>query len=166
MSIPMNLSSLSFSSTLGDFLTLIDEISMIFSNLVWENATTALIMYLFVLTSRKKTLVASFRQGRSTTTSFAHRNAPFPMKGKMIDRVVQFWLPFALRAQVPYARTLWWSSKHHTFKRFIKRKKTLITSWYKRLFFDHRSLEQEKLFGFFFKCLSLWISQVWAFQVH
>ena len=42
-------------------------------------------MYLFVLTSRKKTSVASFRQGRTTTTSFAHRNAPFPVKQKMID---------------------------------------------------------------------------------
>ena len=46
-----------------------------------------LIIYLFVLTLRKKTLVASFRQGRSTTTSFAHRNAPFAMKEKMIDRI-------------------------------------------------------------------------------
>ena len=51
---------------------------------------SVLIMYLFVLTSLKNTLVTSFRQGRSTTTSFALRNAPFPMKGKMIDTLAQF----------------------------------------------------------------------------
>ena len=38
-----------------------------------------------------KTLVASFRRGRSTTMSFTHnRNAPFPVKGQMIDRIAQF----------------------------------------------------------------------------
>ena len=63
-----------------------------------------MIMYLFVLTSRKKTLVASSRQGRSTTTSFTRKKAPFPVKGQMIDRIAQFWLPRALRARVPYAR--------------------------------------------------------------
>ena len=61
-------------------------------------------MYLFVLTSQKETLVASFREGRSTTTSFAHINALFPMKGKMIDRIAQFSLPCALWGQVPYSR--------------------------------------------------------------
>ena len=44
---------------------------MIFSSEVYEDVKTVLIMYLFVLTSRKKTLVAFFPQGRSTT--FAHR---------------------------------------------------------------------------------------------
>ena len=62
-------------------------------------------MYLFVWTSQKKTSVASFRQGTPRTTSFTHnRNALFPVKGQMIDRIAQFWLPRALRARVPYAR--------------------------------------------------------------
>ena len=38
-----------------------------------------------------KTLVASFRRGRSTTMSFTHnRNALFPEKGQMIERIAQF----------------------------------------------------------------------------
>ena len=47
-------------------------------------------VFICVKFTKKKTLVASFRQGRSTTRSFAHRNAPFPMKGKMNDRIAQF----------------------------------------------------------------------------
>ena len=57
---------------------------MIFSSQVYVDVKIVLIMYLFVLTSqKKKTLVAFFPQGRSTT--FAHRNAPFPMKGNIED---------------------------------------------------------------------------------
>ena len=56
---------------------------MIFSSQAYEDVEIVLIKYLFVLTSRKKTLVAFFPQGRSTT--FAHRNAPFPMKGNSED---------------------------------------------------------------------------------
>ena len=37
--------------------------------------------------------------------SFTHnRNALFPVKGQIIDRIAQFCLPRALRARVPYAR--------------------------------------------------------------
>ena len=56
---------------------------MMFSNQAYEDVKIVLIMYLFVLTSRKETVVAFFPQGRSTT--FGHRNAPFPMKGKSED---------------------------------------------------------------------------------
>ena len=42
-----------------------------------------------MLPSRKKTLLASFRQGRSTITSFTYINAPILVKGQRIDRIVQ-----------------------------------------------------------------------------
>ena len=32
--------------------------------------------------------MTSFRYGRSTTTSFTHRNALFPVKRQMIDRIL------------------------------------------------------------------------------
>ena len=85
------------------FLTILRRIqSGIFESSV-RRCKNVLIMYLFVLTSRKKTLMASFRPGygRLTATSFTHRNAPF-LNGLRIDRVAQFRLPRALR--VPYAR--------------------------------------------------------------
>ena len=63
-----------------------------------EDVTIELIMYLFVLTLRKETLMASFRQGRSTTTSFTHRNASFSVKGQSFDRIAQFRLLRTLRA--------------------------------------------------------------------
>lgn len=58
------------------------------------------------LTSRKKTLMKSSRQGRSTTPSFTHRSAPFAVEVQRIDRIVRFWLARTLRAWVPYARLL------------------------------------------------------------
>ena len=53
-------------------------------------------VFICVKLEKKKTLVASFRQGKSTTTSFTHRNAPFPVKEQRIDRIAQFSLPRAL----------------------------------------------------------------------
>ena len=56
---------------------------MMFSNQAYKDVKIVLIMYLLVLTSRKETFVAFFPPGRSTT--FGHRNVPFPMKGKSED---------------------------------------------------------------------------------
>ena len=39
---------------------------------------------------KKKTLMASFRQRRSTTTSFMHKSVPFPVKAQRINRIAQF----------------------------------------------------------------------------
>ena len=73
------------------FLTTLRQIQAGFSNQVQEDDKTVLRTYLFELTSRIKTLVASFRRGRSTTKSFTHnRNALFPVKGQLIDRIAQF----------------------------------------------------------------------------
>ena len=75
------------------FLTNLRRIQFSISNKVKEDVKNVLIMYLFASTSRKKTLMASFRQGRSTTTSFTQRNVPLPVlpvRGQRIDRIAQF----------------------------------------------------------------------------
>ena len=70
------------------FLTILRRIqSSIFELSVRRRQNCIDDVFISVIFAKKKRLMASFRQERLTTTSFTHRNPPFPVNGKMIDRI-------------------------------------------------------------------------------